>query len=229
MLARDFKPDRLEAAKEVAANFVNSRENDNVGLVLFANESFTGVPMTMDRAVLTNYIQGIEMGMLGNATAIGDGIVTSVNRIKDGQAKSKTIILLTDGSNNAGNVAPLTAAEIARKYGIKIYTIGIGTNGTALYPQQDYFGKIEYVPQEVVIDEETLKEIASTTGGKYFRATGNNVLEDVFEQIDQLEKTAMNIRNFSHTEDNYMIWAWIAFGCLVLQLLMRYTILRTIP
>lgn len=229
MLARDFKPDRLEASKEVAANFVNSRENDNVGLVLFANESFTGVPMTMDRAVLTNYIQGIEMGMLGNATAIGDGIVTSVNRIKDGQAKSKTIILLTDGSNNAGNVAPLTAAEIARKYGIKIYTIGIGTNGTALYPQQDYFGKIEYVPQEVVIDEETLKEIASTTGGKYFRATGNNVLEDVFEQIDQLEKTAMNIRNFSHTEDNYMIWAWIAFGCLVLQLLMRYTILRTIP
>ncbi|MDE5857270.1 MAG: VWA domain-containing protein, partial [Muribaculaceae bacterium] len=137
MLARDFKPDRLEAAKEVAANFVNSRENDNVGLVLFANESFTGVPMTMDRAVLTNYIQGIEMGMLGNATAIGDGIVTSINRIKDGQAKSKTIILLTDGSNNAGNVAPLTAAEIARKYGIKIYTIGIGTNGTALYPQQD--------------------------------------------------------------------------------------------
>ncbi|MDE5845383.1 MAG: VWA domain-containing protein [Muribaculaceae bacterium] len=229
MLARDFKPDRLEAAKEVAANFVNSRENDNVGLVLFANESFTGVPMTMDRAVLTNYIQGIEMGMLGNATAIGDGIVTSINRIKDGQAKSKTIILLTDGSNNAGNVAPLTAAEIARKYGIKIYTIGIGTNGTALYPQQDYFGKIEYVPQEVVIDEETLKEIASTTGGRYFRATGNNVLEEVFEQIDQLEKTAMNVRNFSHTEDNYMIWAWIAFGCLVLQLLMRYTILRTIP
>lgn len=229
MLARDFKPDRLEAAKEVAANFVNSRENDNVGLVLFANESFTGVPMTMDRAVLTNYIQGIEMGMLGNATAIGDGIVTAVNRIKDGQAKSKTIILLTDGSNNAGNVAPLTAAEIARKYGIKVYTIGIGTNGTALYPQQDYFGKIEYVPQEVVIDEETLKEIASATGGKYFRATGNNVLQEVFDQIDQLEKTAMDVRNFTHTEDNYIPWAWIALGCLVLQLLLRHTILRTIP
>ncbi len=229
MLARDFKPDRLEAAKGVASNFVSSRENDNIGLVLFAAESFTGVPMTMDRAVLTNYIQGIEMGMLGNSTSIGDGIVTSINRIKDGQAKSKTIILLTDGSNNSGNVAPLTAAEIAKKYGIKIYTIGIGTNGTALYPQQNYFGKIEYVPQEVVIDEATLKEIAATTGGKYFRATGNNVLQDVFDQIDALEKTAMDVRNFSHTEDNYMPWAWLALALVVLELTLRHTVLRTIP
>ncbi|MBD5191458.1 MAG: VWA domain-containing protein [Barnesiella sp.] len=229
MLARDFKPDRLEAAKNVAANFVSARENDNIGLVLFAAESFTGVPMTMDRATLTNYINSIEMGMLGNATAIGDGIVTSINRIKDGQAKSKTIILLTDGSNNTGNVAPKTAAEIAAKYGIKIYTIGIGKNGTALYPQQDYFGRIEYVPQEVVIDEETLKEIAATTGGKYFRATGNNVLQDVFDQIDQLEKTAMDVRNFSHTQDNYMIWAWLALICFVTELVLRHTVLRTIP
>lgn len=229
MLARDFKPDRLEAAKSVASNFVSTRENDNIGLVLFAAESFTGVPMTMDRAVLTNYIQGIEMGMLGNSTAIGDGIVTSINRIKDGQAKSKTIILLTDGSNNAGNVAPLTAAEIAKKYGIKIYTIGIGTNGTALFPQQNYFGKIEYVPQEVVIDEETLKEIASTTGGRYFRATGNNVLQEIFDQIDSLEKTAMDVRNFSHTEDDYMIWAWITLAFVMLEILLRHTVLRTIP
>lgn len=229
MLARDFRPDRLEAAKSVASNFINTRENDNIGLVLFAGESLTGVPMTMDRAVLTNYIEGIEMGMLGNATAIGDGIVTSINRIKDGQAKSKTIILLTDGSNNTGNVAPLTAAEIARKYGIKIYTIGIGTNGTALYPQQNYFGQIEYVPQEVVIDEPTLKEIASITGGKYFRATGNNVLQEVFDQIDTLEKTQMDIRNFSHTEDNYLIFAFCALGLLLIELLMRHTILRTIP
>lgn len=229
MLAKDFKPDRLEAAKNVAANFVSARENDNIGLVLFAAESFTGVPMTMDRATLTNYINSIEMGMLGNATAIGDGIVTSINRIKDGKAKSKTIILLTDGSNNTGNVAPKTAAEIAAKYGIKIYTIGVGKNGTALYPQQDYFGRIEYVPQEVVIDEETLKEIAATTGGKYFRATGNNVLEDVFEQIDRLEKTAMDVRNFSHTQDNYMMWAWLALICFATELLLRHTVLRTIP
>ncbi|MEE0979871.1 MAG: VWA domain-containing protein [Muribaculaceae bacterium] len=229
MLARDFKPDRLEAAKNVAANFVASRENDNIGLVLFAAESFTGVPMTMDRATLTNYINGIEMGMLGNATAIGDGIVTAINRIKDGQAKSKTIILLTDGTNNTGNVTPKTAAEIAAKYGIKIYTIGIGKNGKALYPQQDYFGRIEYVPQDVVMDEATLKEIAATTGGKYFRATGNNVLKEVFEQIDQLEKTAMDVRNFSHTQDNYMLWAWLAMICFLAETIMRHTILRTIP
>ncbi len=229
MLARDFTPDRLEAAKAVATSFVSSRESDNIGLVLFAEESLTGVPMTMDRTVLTNYIQSIQMGMLGNATAIGDGIATSVNRIKNGKAKSKTIILLTDGSNNTGNVAPKTAAELAKKYGIKIYTIGIGTNGTALYPQQNYFGRIEYVPQEVVIDETTLKEIAATTGGKYFRATGNNVLKEVFEQIDTLEKTAMDVRNFSHTEDNYLIWAILALASLVLELVIRHTILRTIP
>ena len=185
--------------------------------------------MTMDRAILTNYIQNIQMGMLGNATAIGDGIVTSINRIKSGKAKSKTIILLTDGSNNTGNVAPKTAAEIARKFGIKIYTIGIGTNGTALYPQQNYFGRIEYVPQEVVIDEATLKEIAVTTGGEYFRATGNNVLKEVFEQIDSLEKTAMDVRNFSHTEDNYMVWAIMALIAFVGELVLRHTLLRTIP
>lgn len=229
MLARDFKPNRLEAAKSVASSFVSQRENDNMGLVLFADGSFTGVPMTTDRAVLANYLQGIDMGMLGNATAIGDGILTSVNRVKDSKAKSKTIILLTDGSNNSGSVAPITAAEVARKYGIKVYTIGIGTNGTALYPQQDYFGKIEYVPQEVVIDEATLKEIASITGGQYFRATGNNVLADVFERIDQLEKTAFDVRNFSHTEDNYMPWIIAALALVVAEILLRHTLLRTIP
>ena len=229
MLARDFNPDRLEAAKKVATSFVSSRESDNIGLVLFAEQSLTGVPMTMDRATLTNYIQGIQMGMLGNATAIGDGIVASVNRLKNGKAKSKIIILLTDGSNNTGNVAPKTAAELAKKFGIKIYTIGIGTNGTAPYPQQDYFGRIQYVDQEVVIDETTLKEIAATTGGKYFRATGNKVLNEVFEQIDSLEKTEMDIRNFSHTEDNYLIWAILALASLILELTMQHTILRTIP
>jgi len=229
MLARDFKPDRLEAAKNVATAFVSSRENDNIGLVLFAEESFTGVPMTMDREILTNYISSIEMGMLGNATAIGDGIATSVNRLKNSSTKSKIIILLTDGSNNTGVVAPVTAAELAKKYGIKIYTIGIGTNGMAPYPQQNYFGQIEYVPQEVVIDEATLKEIASLTGGRYFRATGNNVLKEIFGQIDTLEKTEMNVRNFSHTEDNYMMWAVIALVSLALEIILRNTILRTLP
>lgn len=229
MLARDFKPDRLEAAKSVASSFVSSRENDNIGLVIFAEESLTGVPMTMDRSVLTNYIQGIQMGMLGNTTSIGNGIVTAINRIKSGKAKSKVIILLTDGSNNSGSVAPRTAAEIARKLGIKVYTIGIGTNGMAPYPQIDYFGRVSYVQQQVEIDEETLKEIASATGGRYFRATGNDVLKNVFDQIDSLEKTEMDVRNFSHTEDNYMIWAIVALASFALELLMRHTILRTIP
>ncbi len=229
MLARDFKPDRLEAAKNVASKFVAGREADNMGLVIFAGESFTGVPMTTDRPTLTNYISSIEMGMLEDGTAIGDGLATAINRIKDGKAKSKSIILLTDGSNNTGNVAPATAAEIAKKLGIKVYTIGVGRNGTAPYPQQDYFGRIEYVNMPVVIDEATLKEIASTTGGRYFRATGNNVLSEIFEEIDKLEKTEMDVRQFSHTEDNYLPWALAALALVCLELIARHTILRTIP
>lgn len=185
MLARDFKPDRFEAAKEVASKFVAGRTTDNIGVVIFAGESFTAVPMTTDRGMLANYIHDIKMGMLEDGTAIGDGLATSINRIKDGKAKSKSIILITDGTNNTGNVAPLTAAEIAKKYGIKVYTIGVGKNGTAPMPQQNYYGGIDYVNMPVVIDEATLQSIANTTGGKYFRATGNTVLKDVFAEIDQ--------------------------------------------
>ncbi len=169
------------------------------------------------------------MGMLEDGTAIGDGLATSINRIKDGKAKSKSIILITDGTNNTGNVAPLTAAEIARKYGIKVYTIGVGKNGTAPMPQQNYYGGIDYVNMPVVIDEATLQSIANTTGGKYFRATGNTVLKDVFEEIDRLEKTQMDVRHFSHTEDNYMMWAWLALGLFLLEIILRHTVLRTIP
>lgn len=229
MLARDFKPDRFEAAKDVATKFVSGRESDNIGVVIFAGESFTAVPMTTDRALLTNYINSIKMGMIEDGTAIGDGLATAINRIKDGKAKSKSIILLTDGSNNTGVVAPVTAAEIAKKYGIKVYTIGIGRNGTAPMPQQNYFGGIDYVNMPVVIDEATLKNIASTTGGKYFRATGNTVLKEIFSEIDRLEKTQMDVKHFSHTEDNYMLWAWLAIGLFVLELLLRHTVLRTIP
>lgn len=229
MLARDFKPDRLEAAKKLAANFINSRENDNMGLVVFAGEAFTGVPMTTDRAALVNYVQSLNREMLEDGTAIGDGLATSINRIKDGKAKSKSIILLTDGSNNTGIVAPLTAAEIARQMGIKVYTIGIGTNGMAPYPQINMFGRLEYVPQQVVIDEETLRQIADATGGKYFRATGNQVLAEVFDEIDKLEKTTLDVRHFSHTEDNYLPWALLALALFALELIMRQTALRTIP
>lgn len=229
MLARDFKPDRFEAAKNVAKKFVAGRESDNMGVVIFAGESFTAVPMTTDRSLLTNYINDIRIGMLQDATAIGDGLATSINRIKDGNAKSKSIILLTDGSNNAGNVAPVTAAEIAKKYGIKVYTIGIGRNGMAPYPTEDAFGRITYVDMPVVIDEATLKTIAQTTGGKYFRATDNDMLARIFQEIDKLEKTQIDVRNFSHTEDNYMPWAILAMCLLVLQMVLRYTLLRTIP
>ena len=164
-----------------------------------------------------------------SGTAIGDGIATSLNRLKEGKAKSRSIILLTDGSNNTGVVSPMTAAEIAKEMGVKIYTIGIGTNGNAPFPTIDMFGRVTYSPQPVVIDESTLKQIAQTTGGQYFRATNKKVLQEIFSEIDQLEKTQMDVRHFSHTEDNYMTWAWLAFAFVCIDLLLRYTILRTIP
>ncbi len=230
MLAKDFSPNRLDAAKDVATQFVSGRETDNIGFVIFAGEAFTQVPMTTDKATLVNSIHDVEIGALDDGTAIGDGIATAINRIKDGKAKSKGIILLTDGSNNTGVVAPLTAAQIALKYGIKIYTIGVGTNGTALYPvAMDYSGHIQYERLPVVIDEATLKKIASSTGGKYFRATNKGVLKQVFNEIDQLEKTRMDVRNFSHTEDNYMPWAWLLLLILVLDSVLNYVVLRRIP
>lgn len=229
MMARDFDPDRFQAAKEVAAKFIAGRESDNIGIVIFAGESLTGVPMTVDQSQLLQYLQDLNMNMLEDGTAIGDGIATALNRLKEGKAKSKSIILLTDGSNNTGVVAPVTASEVAKELGVKIYTIGIGTNGTAPYPVRTLTGRIEFQPQPVVIDENTLRTIADSTGGKYFRATGNKVLNDVFAEIDALEKTQMDVRHFSHTEDNYMIWAWFALGFFVLEVLLRYTVLRTIP
>lgn len=229
MLARDFNPNRFEAAKNVAAKFVSGREGDNMGLVIFAAESFTSVPMTNDRSLLANYIHSLSMGMLVDGTAIGDGLATSINRIREGKAKSKSIILLTDGSNNTGNVAPLTAAEIAAQNGIKVYTIGVGTNGMAPYPQEDFGGHISYVNMPVVIDEATLQKIAAMTGGKYFRATDGHVLSDIFAQIDKLEKTEMDVKNFTQTEDDYLPWAIAAFALFMLTLLARVTVLRTIP
>ena len=231
MLARDFEPDRLGAAKQVASQFVNGRENDNMGLVIFAGESLTGVPMTTDRAALTNYIESLTFNMLEDGTAIGDGLATSINRIKDGQAKSKSIILLTDGSNNTGNVAPLTAAEIAKQLGIKVYTIGIGTNGNAPMPTVDFFGRMTYTNQPVVIDEATLQEISQMTGGKYFRATGNKVLKDIFDEIDTLEKSVIDVRNFSHTEDSPITF-WligIALALVAIEIVLRHTVMRSIP
>ena len=229
MYARDFKPDRFEAAKEVAARFIQGREADNLGLVLFAGESLTGMPMTVDRARLLNYLDGVQIGMLEDGTAIGDGIATSLNRLKEGKAKSKSIILLTDGSNNTGVVAPISAAEVAKEMGVKIYTIGVGTNGMAPYPVRNMFGQIEFQNQKVEIDEATLRSIADMTSGKYFRATDNRTLEQVFAEIDALEKTRMDVKMFSHTEDNYMLWAWLAFGLFIFELVLRYLFIRPIP
>lgn len=230
MLAKDFSPNRMESAKKVATQFVAARQHDNIGLVLFAGESFTQVPMTMDNATLVNAIGQIKMGLLEDGTAIGDGIATSINRIKDGKAKSKSIILLTDGSNNTGVVAPLTAAQIARQYGIKIYTIGVGSNGTAPYPVAiDYAGNIQYQTMPVVIDEATLQKIAAATGGKYFRATSGSVLRQVFKEIDSLEKTHLDVQRFTHTEDHYMPWALALLFLLVLATILDYTVLRHIP
>ena len=230
MLARDFNPDRFEAAKEVASKFINGRESDNIGIVIFAGESFTLVPMTTDKAVLVNYIKEIKMGMLEDGTAIGDGLATAINRIKDGKAKSKSIILLTDGSNNPGVVAPLTAADIAAKYGIKVYTIGVGTTGSALFPVGvNVYGKVEYQQLPVVIDEVTLKSIANKTGGKYFRATSKHVLKEIFSEIDKLEKTELDVRKYNQTEDNYMPWALLLLALLLIDIIARHTVLRNIP
>ena len=229
MLTRDLKPDRLEAAKKMASKFVNGRPDDNIGIVIFAGESLTGMPMTIDHNALTSYIATLNANMLADGTAIGDGIATSLNRIIEGKAKSKSIILLTDGSNNTGLVAPMAAAEIAKNEKVKIYTIGIGTRGYADTPAYDEFGRLTYVKQPVVIDETTLKNIADMTGGKYFRATDNGTLSDIFQEIDQLEKTKMDIRHFSHTEDNYMAWAWLLIGLFGLELILRYTVFRTVP
>ena len=229
MWAQDFKPDRLEAAKDVAAAFINGRRNDNIGLVEFAAEGFTLCPMTTDHVILLNQLKNVQCGVLEDGTAIGVGVATAIYRIKDGQAKSKTIILLTDGSNNRGQVSPATAAEIAATYGIRVYTIGVGTRGMAPYPARTPYGTIVTQQVEVDIDENTLKQIAATTGGEYFRATDENALEKVFEEIDKLEKTKMSVKEFSKKEEEYLVWALAAFILLCFEILLRNTVLKNIP
>lgn len=229
MLARDFKPNRLEAAKEVAARFISNRETDNIGLVTFAAECFTAVPMTTDHAQLINYLNSVDVGLLQDGTAIGDGLATSINRLREGKAKSKSIILLTDGSHNAGQLAPTDAARIAAEYGIKVYTIGVGKNGMAPYPQQDAFGRVYEVMLPVQIDEKTLTAMADATGGKYFRATNTNMLQDIFNEIDALEKTQTSVMKFATYEDTYLPWVLLALGLLLVEFLTRNLFLRHIP
>lgn len=225
MLARDFRPDRLEASKNVATEFISGRPYDRIGLVVFSGESFTQCPLTTDHAVLINLLREIESGMIEDGTAIGMGLANAVNRIKDSEAKSKVIILLTDGVNNRGEVAPATAAGIAKTFGVRVYTIGVGSQGMAPYPVQTPFGT-QYQNMPVEIDEEILKEIASTTGGRYFRATDNDKLVEVYNEIDQLEKSKIDVRQFTRKEEKYLIPAIFAFCLIVLEILLRYTVLR---
>lgn len=226
MLATDLKPTRFAAAKEVAQKFVNQRTDDNIGLVVFSGESLSLMPLTNDKPALVNAISTVKMDMLNDGTAIGDGLSSAINRLTSGKAKSKSIILLTDGTNNAGDVAPSTAARIAKQKGIKIYTIGVGTNGTIQIT--DPYG-FSTTTMETKIDDAALKSIADITNGKYFRATDSRMLRQIFDEIDSLEKTVLDVNKFTQTEENFMLWIFISLAAMTLQLLIRYTILRRIP
>lgn len=227
MLARDFRPDRLEASKNVATEFISGRPYDRIGLVVFSGESFTQCPLTTDHAVLINLLREIQSGMIEDGTAIGMGLATAVNRIKDSQAKSKVIILLTDGVNNRGEIAPATAAGIAKTFGIRVYTIGVGTQGMAPYPVQTPYG-LQYQDMPVEIDEGILQDISKTTGGKYFRATDNDKLVQVYNEIDKLEKSKIDVRQFSRKEERFLLPALLAFCLLLIEVIVRNTLFRNL-
>jgi Ca-activated chloride channel family protein len=228
MLAQDLKPNRLEASKDVAIEFISGRAYDRMGLVVYSGESFTQCPLTTDHAVLINLFKDIESGMIEDGTAIGMGLATAVARLKDSRALSKVIILLTDGVNNMGSIAPVTAAEIASSFGIKVYTIGVGTNGMAPVPVQTPYGtRIQNV--QVEIDEEVLVRIADITGGKYFRATDNQKLLEIYREIDSMEKSKIDVKEYSKKQDEYMGFGLLAFILLLAEIIGRYLVVRSVP
>ncbi len=227
MLAEDFQPTRLEAAKKVATDFVIARPNDQIGLVVFAGESFTQCPLTTDHAALVNLFQSVRFGMIEDGTAIGLGLANAVNRMKDSATKSKVVILLTDGSNNRGEIDPITAAQIAKTYGIRVYCIGVGSHKPSRALIDTPMGK-QYVTVEGEFDEQTLRDIAATTGGEYFRATDNSSLAKVYDEIDQLEKTKLRVREYSKRTEYFVPFLLAAFFCLLLEVILRYFVLRTI-
>lgn len=228
MLAEDFRPNRLDAAKAVAKDFIKGRNNDRIGLVVFSGESFTQCPLTTDHGVLLNLLDEIQSGMIEDGTAIGDGLGTAVNRLKESQSKSKVIILLTDGENNRGFIDPLSAAEIAKVFGLRVYTIGVGTIGMAPYPIETPFGK-QYQQMEVRIDEPLLNKIADMTGGKYFRATNKNKLEDIYKEIDRLEKSKVDVTEFRKKTEEFLPFAFGALVILLIDVLINLTLLRRFP
>ena len=233
MLAEDLRPNRIEAAKKVASEFISGRPNDNIGLTIFSGESFTQCPMTTDHAVLLNLFNNVscamvQRGIMEDGTAIGMGLANAISRLKDSKAKSKVIILLTDGSNNAGDISPLTAAEIAKSFGIRVYTIGVGTNGQARYPMT-VAGHVQYVNIPVEIDTKTLASIAGTTNGEFYRATDNTKLREVYQESDKLEKTKMNVKEYSKRYEAFLPFALAACLLLLVELLLRETILKKLP
>ncbi len=233
MLAEDLKPNRIEAAKDVATEFINGRPNDNIGLTIFSGEAFTQCPMTTDHASLLTLLNGVStnivtQGLLSDGTAVGMGLANAVSRLKDSKAKSKVVILITDGSNNTGDISPLTAAQIAKSMGIRVYTIGVGTNKVAPYPMP-VAGGVQYVNMPVEIDTQTLKQIAATTDGNFYRATNNRELKQIYHDIDKLEKTKMNVKQFSTRYEAYQPFALAALVVLLAEILLRITWLRRIP
>lgn len=226
MLSEDFKPNRLEAGKNIAIDFIKNRPDDRIGLVIFSGESFLQCPLTIDHDVLINLFTDVKNGMIEDGTAIGMGLATAVNHLKDSQAKSKVVILLTDGVNTTGSIPPLTAAEIAKQFGIRVYTVGVGTMGYAPYPVQTPFGGIEYQRVPVQIDEKTLSQIASSTGGKYFRATDNDKLKEIYDQIDKLEKAKINVTQYHKKSEEFLPFACIAILLLFVEFFLKNTIFK---
>ncbi len=230
MLAEDFKPNRLESAKKVAADFIDGRKNDRIGLVVFSGEAFTQVPLTIDHNVLLKQLYGLKSGMIKDGTALGDGLATAINRIKDSEAKSKVIILLTDGINNQGSVDPQSAAEIAAQFGIRLYTIGVGTQGMAPYPFRTESGRVVYQNIPVELDEHLLTQMArSTDDGRYFRATNKKSLQDIFGQIDRMERSKIDVTQYAQTKDEYQIWLIIAGLALLLEIILGLFYFRSTP
>ncbi len=228
MLAEDFRPNRLEASKQVAMDFISERPYDRIGLVIYGGESFTQCPLTTDHDVLLNLFGDIQNGMIEDGTAIGMGLATSVSRLKDSDAISKVVILLTDGSNNSGSIPPITAAEIAREFGVRVYNIGVGYNGTAPTPYKDQFGRVQYQNVPVRIDEKTLREIASIADGEYFRATNKDKLEKIYEEIDQLEKSKIEVTEYKKKSEQFWPFALIAAIALLLEFLLKNIIFKGI-
>lgn len=227
MLARDFTPDRISAAKDIAIEFIAQRPSDRIGIVVFAGESYTQCPLTTDRATLINLMKEIETGLIDDGTAIGNGLATAVARMKDSDAKSRVVILLTDGVNNSGEITPQTAAEIAKTYGIRVYTIGVGKDGTAPYPVMTPFG-VRYQEVKVEIDEALLRDIATSTGGRYFRATDNTKLSEIYAEINRMEKTRTTVDSFPIYKELYLGYALAALACLLLELLLKL-LMRRLP